>query len=135
MIRNVLRWILTIIHLVIVPFAPAQQTGKVPRVGFLHSGFYSTSAPFIEVFRHTLRELGYIEGQNLILEYRFAEERFDRLPGLANELVGLPVDVILTAGNQAISAARQATKTIPIVMATSGDAVRQGFVEQLRRPI
>jgi putative ABC transport system substrate-binding protein len=134
MIRNILVWILTIINLVIVPLAPAQQTVKVPRVGILHSGSSSTSAPFIEVFRHRLRELGYIEGRNLILEYRFAEERFDRLPGLANELVGLPVDVILTAGNQAISAARQATKTIPIVMATSGDPVRQGFVESLARP-
>ena len=134
MIRNILVWILTIIHLVIVPLAPAQQTVKVPRVGILHSGSSSTSAPFIEVFRHRLRELGYIEGQNLILEYRFAEERFDRLPGLANELVGLPVDVILTAGNQTITAARQATKTIPIVMATSGDPVRQGFVESLARP-
>ena len=124
-----------ILSMLAVPLAAeAQPPSKVPRIGFLMPLLTPERAHNLEAFRHRLRELGYIEGQNLILEYRFAEERFDRLPGLANELVGLPVDVILTAGNQTITAARQATKTIPIVMATSGDPVRQGFVESLARP-
>jgi putative ABC transport system substrate-binding protein len=117
-----------------VPFAEAQQRAKVPRVGLLVSGSPSTFGTRIEAFRQGLRELGYMEGQNIIIEYRYAEERFDRLPGLASELIRLPVGIVVAAGNQAITAAKQASTTQPIVMATSGDPIRQRFVESLARP-
>jgi putative ABC transport system substrate-binding protein len=112
----------------------AQQTGKIPRIGYLVAGSHSSESARVDAFRQGLRELGYIERQNIIIEFRYAEERFDRLPDLAGELVRLPVDIIVTGGNQAITAAKQATATIPIVMGTSGDALRSGFVGSLARP-
>jgi putative ABC transport system substrate-binding protein len=114
--------------------AAAQQPKKIPRVGYLVAGSRSSESDRIDAFRQGLRELGYVEGQNIIIEARYAEERFDRLPDLAGELVRLPVDVIVTGGNQAITAAKQATTTIPIVMGTSGDALRSGFILSLARP-
>jgi len=112
----------------------AQQAKKIPRIGYLVSGTRSSEAAREDAFRQGLRELGYIDGQNITIEYRYADEKFDRLPSLAAELVRLPVDVIVTAGNQAISAVKQATATIPIVMAASGDALRSGFIASLARP-
>jgi ABC-type uncharacterized transport system substrate-binding protein len=111
--------------------APAQQPGKTARVGF----FSIVTSPFLdEAFRQGLRELGYVEGQNIAIEYRSAEGKDERLPGLAAELVRLKVDVIVAASPPAIEAAKQATKTIPIVFTVSGDPVAEGFVASLARP-
>ena len=88
----------------------------------------------MEAFRQGLRELGYVEGQNLVIEYRYAEGRDERLPDFAAELVRLKVDVIVAGGAAAIRAAQHATRTIPIVMAGNADPVAQGFVTSLARP-
>ena len=119
--------------------ASAQQAKKVPRVGYLLSGSAPSPAPArpistVETFRQGLRELGYVEGKNIIVEFRYAEGKFERLPGLAAELVRLKVDVIVTASTPAIRAAQHATNTIPIVMANVGDPIAQGFVASLARP-
>ena len=87
-----------------------------------------------EAFRQGLRELEYVEGKNIVIEYRYAEGKLDRLPALAAELVHIKVDVIVTAGNEAVQAAKNATQMIPIVMAFSGDPVGAGFVASLSRP-
>ena len=91
-------------------------------------------APRAEAFRQGLRELGYVEGENIIIEYRYAEGKFDRLPALAAELVRLKVDIIVTGGPAATRPAKEATSTIPIVMAQSSDPVAEGFVVSLARP-
>jgi putative tryptophan/tyrosine transport system substrate-binding protein len=114
--------------------ATAQQGKKVPRVGFLGAGFPSAISARIEAFRQGLRELGYIEGKNILIEYRWAEGNFDRLPALVAELVGLKVDIIVTGGPQATRPAKKATATIPIVMAFDSDPVGNGFVASLARP-
>src|SRR5216683_7739275 len=111
----------------------AQPAGKVYRIGRLSSGPPREPNPGLEAFRQGLRDLGYVEGQNLVIEYRYAEGREERLPDLAAELVRLKVDVIV-AGGPAIRAAQHATSTIPIVMAVSGDPVAQGYVASLARP-
>jgi putative ABC transport system substrate-binding protein len=113
--------------------SPVRQPAGVPRIGYLTSDRSASSDPFSDAFRQGLRELGYVEGENLTIEWRFAE-RVDLLPDLAAELVRLPVAVIVAAGAQAITAARDATDTIPIVMPVIGDPVRQGFVASLARP-
>jgi len=116
--------------------AEAQQPKKVPRIGYLSSVDPATDSPRSEGIRLALRELGYIEGQNIAIEYRYAEERPDREPGLAAELVRLKVDIIVVAaGDVTIQAAKNATKTIPIVMTGFGsDPVRAGHVQSLARP-
>jgi putative ABC transport system substrate-binding protein len=113
----------------------AQQQKKIPRIGYLSSLSHS-SDPRAEPFRRALRELGYAEGQNIAIEYRYAEEKFDRFPELAAELVRLKVDIILVAGGDPpILAAKNATKTIPIVMVGIGsDPVQAGHIESLARP-
>ena len=116
------------------PYAGAAQPPKVVRVGYLGVSPQAASAHLIEAFRQGLRDLGYVEGQNLALEYRSAEGDEARLPTLATELVRNGVDIIVTAGQPAIRAARAATSTIPIVMAISGDALRTGLVPSLARP-
>ncbi len=108
--------------------ARAQHPAKVPRIGVL-----TTSASGYEPFRQGLRELGYLEGKNVAIEYRFAEGKLDRLPALAAELVRLKVDIVVAVGAPAVRAARKATETIPIVMAAA-DPVGQGFVASLARP-
>ncbi len=114
--------------------APAQQPKKVPRIGFL-SGLYPDAVPaWLEAFRQGLRELGYVEGKNIVIEWRFAEEKPDRERAFAAELVGLKVDVIVTSGSGATRAAKEATSTIPIVMAKDPDPVGNGFVASLARP-
>jgi len=112
----------------------AQQKGKVWRIGFLGSTPASGFARQVEALRAGLRDLGYVEGKNLVIEYRWAEGNFELLPQLAAELVRLKVDVIVTHGNQGIIAAKNATSTLPIVMATSPDPVALGFVASLARP-
>ncbi len=118
------------------PFAEAQQPKKVPRIGYLSSSDPATESTRAEAIRLALRELGYIEGQNIAIEYRYAEGKRDREPELAAELVRLKVDIIVVAGgHQWIRAAKNATKTIPIVMVGSGiDPVEAGLVESLARP-
>ena len=101
----------------------AQQPTKVPRIGYLSGSFVSTSPERREAFRQGLRELGYAEGKNIVVEYRYADGKFDRLPGLAAELVRLKVDIIVTSGPQATRPAKQATSTIPIVMAQDPDCL------------
>ena len=114
--------------------ARAQQMGKVPRIGYLGSSSPSLEPHFVEAFRQKLRELGHIEGENIAIEYRWAEGQDRRLPELATELVRLQPNVIVTAGTPGALAAMQATKTIPIVMASSGDPVGAGLVASLARP-
>ena len=109
----------------------AQQTGKVARIGHLFTGRVPL---FEEVFAQGLRDLGYVEGRNIIIERRYAEGRAERLPDLAAELVRLKVDVIVAAGAAATQAAKNATKTIPIVGVAMGDPVQTGFVASLARP-
>jgi putative ABC transport system substrate-binding protein len=110
----------------------AQQPAKVSRIGFLSS--LASPSPLVEAFREGLRELGYVEGKNIIIEYRYAEGRREQLPGFAADLVRLNVDVIVTGGRPSTRAAQQATSTIPIVMAASGNPVANGFVASLARP-
>jgi len=112
----------------------AQQPTKVPRIGYLTGTSLSTNAARNEAFRQGLRELGYVEGKNIVIEWRSAEGKLDRLPALAAELVRLKVDVIVTGGPPANRAAKEATATIPIVMAQDTDPVASGFVASLARP-
>jgi len=114
--------------------AEAQQPKNVPRIGFLSAASASSISARSEAFRQGLRELGYVEGQNLVIEYRYAEGKLDRLRELAAELVRLPVDVILSAGPTVTRPAQEATSTIPIVMAFDSDPVGSGFVASLARP-
>ena len=114
--------------------AKAQPQEKVPRVGFLSTASLSSLSPRLDAFRQGLRDLGYIEGKNIAIEYRSAEGNTDRLPGLAVELVGLKVDCIVTAGSSPTRAARKATGTIPIVMTNPGNPVQPGLVASLARP-
>jgi putative tryptophan/tyrosine transport system substrate-binding protein len=112
----------------------AQQNANTTRIGFLGPASASRWADRLEAFRVGLRDLGYAEGQNIVIVSRWADEMYNRLPGLAAELVDLKVDVIVTYGTPAIIAAMRATKTIPIVMAYSGDALSAGLVTSLARP-
>ena len=114
--------------------APAQPTGKVYRIGYLGAGSATVSQPPVEAFREGLRELGLVEGQNIVIDYRFAEGRFDRLPDLAAELVRLRVDVIMAGPTPPAVAAKNATGTIPIVVAGVGDPVELGLIASLARP-
>jgi putative ABC transport system substrate-binding protein len=115
-------------------FAQAQQPKKIAKIGHLVPGTLAVHAPNLEAFRQGLRELGYVEGKTFVLELRYGEGRFERLPELARELVGLKVDVIVTVADPAIAAVKRETQTIPIVMATSTDPVATGFVASLARP-
>ena len=119
-----------------LPSAEAQQPKKVPRIGYLSSSDPASESARAEAIRLALRELGYIEGQNIAIEYRYAEGKRDRLPELAAELVRLKVDIIVVAGGGTwVRAAKNATKTIPIVMTGVGiDPVEAGLVESLARP-
>ena len=113
--------------------ADAQPPAKVPRIGLLAFGPSGLQQALVDAFRQGLRDLGYAEGQNIAIEYRFAEEQQERLPELVAELVRLQVDVIVAPSNAAY-AAKHVTPTIPIVMATSGDPVATGVVASLARP-
>ena len=112
--------------------AGAQPAGQIPRVGYLGAG--SSNSANVEAFRQGLRELGWAEGKNIVIEYRFAEGRFDRLPDLAADLVRLKVDVITAAPTPGAVAAKKATGTIPIVMVGVGDPVGLGLIATLARP-
>jgi putative ABC transport system substrate-binding protein len=114
--------------------AEAQQAGRVHRIGFLAGGSPGSSAPNVAQFRQGLRELGYAEGQNIVIEYRWAEGKPDRLPELAADLVRLKVDLIVAPGSTSAQPAHQATRTIPIVMISVGDPIALGLVASLSRP-
>ena len=114
--------------------AEAQQPKKIPRIGYLAATSLSANAVLIEAFRQGLRELGYAEGKNIVIEWRSAEGKLDRLPAFAAELVHLKVDVIVTAGQSSTRPANEATRTIPIVMAQNPDPVGAGFIASLARP-
>jgi len=113
----------------------AQQPTKVPRIGYLSgAGDPSNPGPNVEAFRRGLQELGYIEGKNILVEYRYIEGKRDRVPSLVAELVQLKVDVLVSPNLPAIRAAKQATKTIPIVMVINWDPVAEGLIDSLARP-
>jgi putative tryptophan/tyrosine transport system substrate-binding protein len=135
MTRKIIGLALGAVLLALCSFAQAQQAGKVPQIGYLiPSGDPSTPRPPVEAFRQGLRELGYIEGKNILVDYRYGEGKQDRIPRLAAELVQLKVDVLVVTSLPAIRAAMQATKTIPIVMVTTVDPVATGLVVSLARP-
>src|SRR5262245_50122991 len=112
----------------------AQQTGKIFRLGFLDPGTASGSAVLVDAFRQAMSKLGWIEGKDFTIEYRFGENKPGHLPELAAELVRLKVDLIVTTGDGPTFGAKKATTTIPIVMTTSSDPVAQGLVASLARP-
>ncbi|HSE87322.1 MAG TPA: ABC transporter substrate-binding protein [Candidatus Binatia bacterium] len=112
----------------------AQQPKKVPRIGFLGGASASSYAVRINAFRQGLNQLGYIEGKNIVIEYRYAEGKLDRLPALAKELVGLKPDVIVAAPTPSVLAAKKASAMIPIVFVSVGDPVGSGLVASLARP-
>jgi putative tryptophan/tyrosine transport system substrate-binding protein len=112
----------------------AQQPTKIPRIGYLSTVSPAVNATRIEALRQGLRELGYVEGKNILIEWRYAEGKVDRLPSLAAQLVHLKVDLIVTAASPPTRAAKELTSTIPIVMAFDDDPVGSGFVASLARP-
>jgi putative ABC transport system substrate-binding protein len=134
--KNVIGLTLCAMLFALCSSAEAQQLRKVPRIGYLSGFDAATESPRAEGIRLALRELGYIEGQNIAIEYRYAEGKFDRLPALAAELVGLKVDLMVVAGGlRTIQAAKNSTKMIPIVMTSPGiDPVKTGLIESLARP-
>ena len=111
--------------------AEAQQPKKVPRIGLLVGASTAVAAPWIDAFRQSLRELGFIEGKNIVLEIHGGEAKPDRLSDLAAELVRLKVDIIVAGGGLAVDAVKEATSTIPIVMRYDSDPVRAGIVDSL----
>jgi len=121
--------------LLALPFpAQAQQPAKIPRIAWLTASSLSAPSARIEAFRQGLRDLGYVEGKNIVIELRFGEGKLDRLPALAAELVRLKVDIIVTGGPAPTRAAKAATSTIPIIMTQDPDPVGNGFVASLARP-
>ncbi len=113
----------------------AQQPKKVPRIGFVSSsGAPNNFGPLVEAFRRGLQDLGYVEGKNILVEYRYIEGNPDRIPGLVAELMQLKVDVLVATAPPAIREAKQASKTMPIVMVTTQDPVATGVVDSLARP-
>src|SRR5215813_2049599 len=127
-------WLVVLLFLAPGKFAEAQQTGKILRIGFLDSSTASGMAVLLEAFREELSKLGWIDGKSITIEYRFAEQKNERLPELAAELVRLKVDLIVASGEPGSLAAKSATTTIPIVMTNSGDPVAAALVASLARP-
>jgi putative ABC transport system substrate-binding protein len=125
---------IALLTLALVHLADAQQPTKVPRIGYLQAPPPSAVAARTEAFRQGLRDLGYVEGKNIVIEWRYAEGKLARVPALVAELVRLKVDVIVTGGAILTRAAKEATNTIPIVMAQDNDPIGNGFVASLARP-
>src|SRR5215472_15223242 len=130
--RKLFGLLLTAILLALTHQAEAQQPTKIPRIGYLSSG--DRKSPNPEAFRQGLRELGYVEEQNIVIEYQWADGHSDRLPALAAELVRRKVDIIFAQGVFAASAAKKATRTIPIIFVGTADPVAIGLVSSLARP-
>ena len=114
--------------------AEAQQTGKVPRIGFLGNSTAALEENLVGPFREGLRDLGYVDGRNILIEYRWAEGKYERFPTLIAELIALKVELIVTAGTPASLAVKKATTSLPLVMITVGDPVANGLVASLARP-
>src|SRR4029450_13555919 len=132
--KRITLWLLATLFLANVSLAEAQQAGKIARIGFLDNSTASGIAVLLEAFRQEMRKLGWIEGKNIAIEYRFSELTAERLPELAAELVRLKVDLIVVSATAPGLAVKRATTTIPIVMANSGDPVAAGLVASLARP-
>jgi len=128
------RFLVVLIVVALCTLAQAQQPTKIPRIGYLGATSVSATSDRTEPFRQGLRDLGYVEGKNIVIEWRCAEGKLDRLPAPAAELVRLKVDLIVSAGPAVTRAAKQATATIPIVMAFDEDPVGSGFAASLARP-
>jgi putative tryptophan/tyrosine transport system substrate-binding protein len=131
--RTAIRRLATL-FLTTASLAEAQETGKMFRIGFLDSSTASGIAGLLDSFRQEMRKLGWIEGKSITIEYRFAEQKFERLPELAAELVRLKVDLIVVAGTPSALAVKKATATILIVVTNTGDPVAAGLVASLARP-
>jgi putative ABC transport system substrate-binding protein len=134
MFRRIVICLPLTVFLLTVSSADPQQAGKIPRIGFLDNSTAPGSAVYVDAFRQELNKLGWIEGKNITIEYRFAEQKPERLPELAAELVRLKVDLIVTSGEPTPLAAKKATSTIPIVITSSADPVARGLVTSLARP-
>jgi putative ABC transport system substrate-binding protein len=125
---------LGVMLLALTCIAEAQQSAKIPRIGYLGAASSTANLARVQAFRRGLREVGYIEGKDIIVEYRYADEKYDRLPSLVAELVGLKVGIIVSGGSSVTRPAKEATATIPIVMTNDSDPVGDGFVAALARP-
>ena len=132
--KRITLWLLATLFLANVSLADAQQTGKIFRIGILDGSTASGSAVLVEAFRQEMSKLGWIEGKNITFEYRFAEQKPERLPELAADLVRLKVDLIVVASRPPALAAKNTTATIPIVMTNVGDPVGAGLIASLARP-
>jgi putative ABC transport system substrate-binding protein len=132
--RKVFCFVIIAVLFALCTSAEAQQPTKVPRIGYLLGASLSAAADRVEAFRQGLRELGYVEGKNIVIEWRAADGNRDRQRALAGELVRLKVDVIVTAGASGTRAAKEATTTVPIVMTQVADPIQSGFVTSLARP-
>jgi putative ABC transport system substrate-binding protein len=132
--RAILAYAFLVLILATIHLAEAQQPKKIAKIGVLAPSTPAAAAHLVEAFRQGLQELGYVEGKTFVLELRYGEARAERLPEIARELVGLKMDVIVTATDVAIAAVKRETQTIPIVMANSTDPVGTGFVASLARP-
>jgi putative tryptophan/tyrosine transport system substrate-binding protein len=115
------------------PLAARGQQQQMPVIGYLHTASPGPFAPYVATFRQALREAGFIEGQNVAIEYRWAEGRYDRLPAMAAELAGRPVSLIVAQGGGPAALAAKATNTIPVVFSMGGDPVEEGLVSRWRR--
>jgi putative tryptophan/tyrosine transport system substrate-binding protein len=134
MISKILIWLLATVFLTAAPPAEAQQPKKVPQLGLLSPFSPSTTALWHQAFREGLHDLGWVEGKNITIEYRYADGRADRVPDLAADLVRLKVDIIVATIAVDALAAKKSTRTIPIVVASAADTVGSGLVESLARP-
>jgi len=134
MTNRIIRFALAALLFALCVPAEAQQPTKIPRIGYLEPGTASGNAVLLDGFRQELSKLGWFEGKNITIEYRFAEQKNERLPELAAELVRLKVDLIVVASSPSALAAKKATTTIPIVMTNAGDTVGAGLVASLARP-
>jgi putative tryptophan/tyrosine transport system substrate-binding protein len=126
--------VLALLALSAAPIAAAQQAAKVPRIGFLGNSTAALEANLVGPFHEGLRDLGYVEGRNVLIEYRWAEGKYERFPSLIGELIALKVDVIVTAGIPATLAVKKAATSVPLVMVAVADPVATGIVASLNRP-
>src|SRR5262249_55160922 len=127
-------WLATLLLFAAGTFAEAQQSAKIPRIGFLLTNPLAANLARTEAFQNDLRELGYVEGKNIVIEWRSADGKVDRLPELVAELVRLKVDCIVTGGSTATRPAKEATATIPIVMVQGGDPLGGGIIASQAQP-
>jgi len=134
MLKKILVFVVATVFLTTGSLAKAQQRGKVPRIGFLGNSTAALEENLVGPFREGLRDLSYVEGQNILIEYRWAEGKYERFPALIAELIASKVDVIVTAGTPATQAYQKARTSIPLVMVAVGDPVGTGIVASLNRP-